>query len=275
METGYSYTLTITGKDGRGRLVAGEPAGASVLLDPVENRPEPAAGEQVEVFVYRTEDGTLLGTLEEPMLRQGQLAVLTVTGTQSVGAFLFWGPDKDLLLPEKEQKAALKKGDRVLVALSRNRKGDLIATARIYDLLETAPDVVVNDLVTGWVYDVHPDLGALVAVDFRYHGLIPRKDTVELPPVGTEVEARISRVRQDGKLELSLRKQAHEELDSDGRKILEELERSGGLLALGDKSDPEEIRRVLGMSKAAFKRAVGRLWKRGQVIPGDREIRRK
>ena len=118
-------------------------------------------------------------------------------------------------------------------------------------------------------------MGVFVAVEDRYFGLIPKSEAYGEFHVGQEITARVMRVRDDGKLDLSPRKASYRQMDDDAEKILEKVETSGGRLRLSDDSDPEEIRRVLGISKNAFKRAAGRLLKQGKIGMADGEIYRK
>jgi len=183
-----------------------------------------------------------------------------------MGAFLDWGLEKDLFLPFKEQTEKVEKGDRCLVSLYVDKSERLCATMKIYHLLQTDSPYKKDDVVTGTVYEVNRDLGAFVAVDNLYSALIPKREMYGRMYPGQEIEARVAAVKEDGKLDLSIRGKIPEQMDKDAELILECIETCGGKLPFTDKADPERIKAEMGMSKAAFKRAVGRLLKQKKIV---------
>lgn len=228
-------------------------------------------GDPVEVFLYKDSSDRLIATTNEPKLTLGKLAVLDVVDVGRVGAFLDWGLEKDLLLPFREQTSRVAKGDRCLVSLYIDKSQRLCATMRIYSLLRTDSPYKRNDMVKGTVYEISGEYGAFVAVDNQFSALIPRSETAGRLEPGQEIEARVTAVKADGKLDLSIRGRIPEQMDADAQMILKKLDANGGVLPFTDKSDPEEIRREFGISKAAFKRGVGRLLKQGKIRIADTE----
>lgn len=228
-------------------------------------------GDPVEVFLYKDSSDRLIATTNEPKLTLGKLAVLDVVDVGRVGAFLDWGLEKDLLLPFREQTSRVSKGDRCLVSLYIDKSQRLCATMRIYPLLRTDSPYKRNDMVKGTVYEISGEYGAFVAVDNQFSALIPRSETAGRLEPGQEIEARVTAVKADGKLDLSIRGRIPEQMDADAQMILKKLDANGGVLPFTDKSDPEEIRREFGISKAAFKRGVGRLLKQGKIRIADTE----
>lgn len=222
-------------------------------------------GDPVEVFLYKDSSDRMIATTKEPKITLGGLAVLDVVDVGSIGAFLDWGLEKDLLLPYKEQTAKVQKGDRCLVSLYIDKSERLCATMKIYHLLRTDSPYKKDDKVVGTVYEVNRDYGAFVAVDDVYSALIPRREIYENMYPGQKIEARVCAVKADGKLDLSIRKKIPEQMDRDAQFIMERIKKNGGELPFTDKADPERIRMELGMSKAAFKRAVGRLLRRKEI----------
>ncbi|HIY30716.1 MAG TPA: S1 RNA-binding domain-containing protein [Candidatus Mediterraneibacter avicola] len=222
-------------------------------------------GDPVEVFLYKDSSDRLIATTAEPKLTLGKLAVLDVVDVGRVGAFLDWGLEKDLLLPFREQTSRVEKGDRCLVSLYIDKSQRLCATMRIYPLLRTDSPYKRNDMVKGTVYELNREYGAFVAVDDQFSALIPRNEAAGRLEIGQEIEARVTAVKADGKLDLSVRGRIPEQMDADAQMILKKLESNGGVLLFTDRSDPEEIRREFGISKAAFKRGVGRLLKQGKI----------
>ena len=222
-------------------------------------------GDPVEVFLYKDSSDRMIATTKEPKITLGELAVLEVADVGRIGAFLDWGLEKDLLLPFKEQTVKVEKGDRCLVSLYVDKSGRLCATMKVYPLLRTDSPYKKNDMVRGTVYGISREFGVFVAVDDRYSALIPRREVYGRMFIGQQVEARVADVKADGKMDLSVRGRIPEQMDADAQQIMERIEKNGGCPPFTDKADPERIKMEFGMSKAAFKRAVGRLLKQGKV----------
>ncbi len=229
-------------------------------------------GDEIEVFVYKDSEDRIIATVKKPMLTVGKLASLKVVENTKIGAFLDWGLEKDLLLPFKEQVGKVVEGGKYLVGLYVDSSNRLCATMNIYDMLSYKSPYKEKDRVHGTIYNISKELGAFVAVDDKYQGLIPSKEFYGNYMEGDSIEARVKRVRQDGKLELSIRQEAYVEIEGDAQKIMNRMKADGGKLSLNDKSSPEKIKAELNMSKAAFKRAVGRLLKEGAIKITDNGI---
>lgn len=196
-----------------------------------------------------------------PKLQLGELAVLEVAQVNNIGGFMYWGLEKDLLLPYSEQIVKVQKGDKYLVGLYIDKSDRLCATMKVYDFLRTDSPYKADDIVQGTVYGKNPEYGVFVAVDNKYNGMLQNKEIVRKLRIGEMVQARVLSVREDGKLNLSLREKAHLQMDVDSAKIMEKLQENDGALPYHDKSAPEDIRSEFGMSKNEFKRAIGRLYK--------------
>ncbi len=251
-----------------------EHAGAaeSVLL-PKRYIPEgTAVGSRIPVFLYKDSEDRLIATTEVPKLELGGFALLKVVQVTKIGAFLDWGLTKDLFLPFKEQRGELRPGQEVFVTLYIDKSGRLAASTHVDRFFSADSPYKFNDKVHGRVYSVAEEIGAFVAVDDKYFGLIPRQELYEPLRIGDEVDARVTRVRADGKLNLSIRKKAYAQLDSDGERIMEHLRQTGGILGLGDKTDAAFIKAELGLSKNAFKRAAGHLMAEGLIRVFDDRI---
>ncbi|MEF9959594.1 MAG: S1-like domain-containing RNA-binding protein [Niameybacter sp.] len=231
-------------------------------------------GTSLSVFVYRDTEDRLIATVQVPKLTLGKVATLKVADITSIGVFLEWGLQKDLFLPFKEQVGKPQKGDEVLVGLYIDKSDRLCATMKVYDILSCESPYKKNQSVNGIVYSVKSDLGALVAVEEGYHGLIPTTEMIGSLHIGDKLNVRVKNIRPDGKLVLSLRKQAFQQMEDDSTKIMNLLEQQGGTLPLGDKSTPQAIKAQLGMSKASFKRAIGRLLKEGAIALTETGIKR-
>ncbi len=255
--------------------VSFEDAAEHVLL-PIKQMPEnKGVGDKLEVFVYRDSKDRMIATTHEPKLCMGQTANLVVAQMGKFGAFLDWGLEKDLLLPFKEQRGKVKQGNEVLVSLYIDKSNRLCATMNVYENLRTDSPYQAGDRVRGRVYELSDNFGAFVAVDNLYSGLIAKKELYGNVEPGTDVEARVLRVREDGKLDLSIREKAYIQMDADAEKILSLLDSYEGALPFSDKAAPEVIKHETGMSKNEFKRAVGRLLKQGKIEIGEKTIRRR
>lgn len=229
-------------------------------------------GDPVEVFLYKDSSDRLIATTNEPKVTLGELAVLTVADTGKYGAFLDWGLEKDLFLPFRQQTARVEKGDQCLVSLYIDKSERLCATMKVYGLLRQDSPYKKDDHVTGIIYDTSPEFGVFVAVDNRYSAIIPKKEVYGKLRVGQVIEARVVAVKEDGKLDLSIRNKIPEQMNQDADLIYTRLEEYGGTLPFTDKADPELIKREFGLSKNAFKRAVGRLLKEGKITISNETI---
>ncbi|MCI9614878.1 MAG: RNA-binding protein [Dorea sp.] len=222
-------------------------------------------GDPVDVFLYKDSSDRLIATTREPKIKLGELKALHVADAGKIGAFLEWGLPKDLLLPFKEQTMKVKKGDEVLVSLYIDKSNRLCATMKIYELLRQDPPYQKDDHVDGIIYDTSENYGLFVAVDDCYSALIPKREAFGDLKAGDRVHARVLRVREDGKMDLAVREKAFVQMEADAQMLLKKMQENGGRLPLTDKADPEQIKKELGLSKNAFKRAVGRLLKEGKV----------
>jgi predicted RNA-binding protein (virulence factor B family) len=246
-----------------------------VLLPKKQVPKDVEVGDPVEVFLYKDSSDRLIATTQEPKITLDELAVLKVADTGRIGAFLDWGLEKDLLLPFKEQTAKVKKGDEVLVALYVDKSGRLCATMKVYEKLRTDSPYKKDDHVEGIIYETSDNFGVFVAVDDCYSALIPKREAFGRLRVGDRVSARVLKVREDGKLDLSVREKAFLQMDADAAMIMKRMEEYGGKLPFNDKADPEVIKQEFGLSKNAFKRAVGRLLKEGHIKISEKNIEMK
>ncbi|MBQ6967747.1 MAG: S1 RNA-binding domain-containing protein [Lachnospiraceae bacterium] len=238
----------------------------SEVLLPGKQVPEGAErGDEIEVFIYRDSKDRLISTTAEPLIRLHEVARLKVREVTKIGAFLDMGLERDLLLPFAEQTYEVKEESYVLVAMYRDKSNRLAATMKIYEYLSTDSPYSAGDEIEGLVYEISRNFGAFVAVDNKYSGLIPAREYEGEVRAGDFIRARVSSVKEDGKLDISVRKKAYLQLEDDGQVILEYLDKNNGRIPFNDKADPELIRETFHMSKAAFKRAAGHLLKAGKI----------
>jgi predicted RNA-binding protein (virulence factor B family) len=245
------------------------------VLLPVKQVPENVQiGDELEVFLYKDSKDRLIATTKEPKLVMGQIAELTVSQVNKFGAFLDWGLEKDLMLPYKQQLVKVQQGDQVLVTLYIDKSDRLCATMNVYPSLRTDSPYKKDDSVSGRVYTISDEFGAFVAVDNMYSALIPKKELYGKVQVGDSITARVTDVRSDGKLNLSIREKAYLQIEKDAQEILSIIDSYDGVLPFNDKVSPEIIKRETGMSKNEFKRAVGTLLKAGKIEITEKVIRR-
>ena len=180
-----------------------------------------------------------------------------------------------MFLPYKEQIGKVQEKDQVLVRLYIDKSKRLCASMKqLYEMMELDSPYQRGDMVNGRVYEFSENFGAFVAVDDRYSALIPRHEDHSFLRIGDCIEARVTGVKPDGKLDLTLRQKAYMQMDQDAKRLLEILEEYAGVLPFNDKASPEIIMRETKMSKNAFKRAVGRLYKEHQIEITEKSIRK-
>ena len=256
-----------------GVYLAEDMGGETHVLLPSKQVPEDAKpGEKIRVFLYKDSKDRLIATTNTPKLTLGEYAPLVVKEVGKIGAFLDWGLEKDLLLPYKEQTVKVKKDQEVLVALYIDKSDRLCATMKVYPYLKTQSPYVVEDQVEGRIYEISDNFGVFVAVDDQYSGLIPKTEAQGQYRPGEKVSCRVTNVREDGKLNLSPRKKAYQQMDEDSELVLKVIGEYAGVLPFDDKVSPEVIKREFGLSKAAFKRAVGHLLKEKKIKIQDKRI---
>lgn len=244
----------------------------SILLpnNELEER-ELQEGDEVEVLIYMDSEDRPVATFRKTEALVGTLAKLEVTDVNpKLGAFMDWGLKKELLLPRGQQEIPVEVGKKYLVGIYEDSKGRLSATMKIYKFLLPSTSIKKNDIVFGTVYRIEPNIGVFVAVEDRYFGLIPKIEYFKDYKVGDEIEARVIRVREDGKIDLTPRERAYIQIDEDAELILGKMRLLGDSFGFTDKSSPEEIIDYFNMSKKAFKRAMGNLLKNGKVEKNEK-----
>lgn len=273
LKIGEKQILRIDRQVPFGVYLTGDVPNERVLL-PRSQVPEGASiGDELEVFLYKDSEDRLIATRKEPKLTLHQVGYLTVIQVSRIGAFLDWGLDKDLLLPYHEQpRERVKEGQTVLVAVYLDKSERLCATMNVYPWLRTDSPYKTGDQVSGVVYETSRNFGAFVAVDSIYSALIPRRELVRELKAGEVVQARVTGIKPDGKIDLSIREKGYLQIDADVEAILNMLNEGGGMIPFTDKAAPELIREKTHMSKNEFKRAVGHLLKENKISIEDDRI---
>ena len=232
-------------------------------------------GDEVEVFIYRDSKDRLIATTTVPPLTVGGFAPLTVKEITRIGAFLDWGLEKDLFLPYKEMLGRVEAEDEVLIRLYADKSNRLCGSMKgIYHLLDSDSPYKAGDEVQGRIYEFGHDFGTYVAVDDRYSAMIPRHEDVSNYRIGDIIDARVTNVKGDGKLDISIRSKSYIQMNDDAAMLLDLIDSYAGVLPFTEKASPEVIKRETGLSKNAFKRAIGHLYKEHLITLDDGKIRK-
>lgn len=276
MELGKRQTLMIVKRTDFGVYLASEEDREEKVLLPRKEVPQEAkTGDALEVFLYRDSRDRMIATTRNPVIQLGEVGFLKVKEVTKIGAFLDWGLEKDLLLPFRQQTRKVEAGETCLAALYLDKSSRLCATMNVYEYLRKDSPYQKDDHVSGTIYQVSEQFGVFVAVDNLYSGLIPRREANGTYRIGDTLEARVTAVKPDGKLDLSDREKAYLQIETDAENVMRAIEEFSGVLPFTDKASPETIKRELGLSKNAFKRAVGHLLKEGKIEITERAIRSK
>ncbi len=232
-------------------------------------------GDKLNVFIYKDSEDRIIATTAQVPVTIGKLAVLRVKEVSKIGAFLDWGLMKDLLLPYKEQSYRVKEGDYVLVTIYVDKSQRLCATTKVSHLFSNNTPYKKDDTVSGTIYKINEDYGAYVIVDYLFSAMIPNNEMFQTLHAGDTIQARVTKILPDGKLSLSVREKSHLQMETDSQLILTKLQASDGSLPFDDSSSPQDIKSEFNLSKNAFKRAIGKLYKEGAIIIADGSIRLK
>ena len=267
LELGCFQKLNIVKKVEFGVYLAEEEASEEKVLLPGKQVPDGAGiGDEIEVFLFRDSKDRMIATVNRPLITLHHTAVLKCKDVGKIGAFLDMGLERDLFMPYHEMTSPAKAGDDCLAAMYIDKSGRLAATEKVYDYLISGAPYKKDDEVEGTLYQVSRNFGAFVAVDDRYSALIPAKEWSDEFQCGERIKARVTEVKEDGRLNLSVRRKAYLQMDDDAEAVMKLLDESGGVLPFTDKADPELIKSRCKMSKNAFKRAVGHLMKEGRAV---------
>jgi len=232
-------------------------------------------GVTMDVFVYRDSEDRLVATTEAPEAMVGEFAYLRVVSVNPrIGVFFDWGLEKDLLLPLREQATPLQPGDRRVVRVALDERTDrIIASARLNRWLNRTPVTYtegqrVNLIITG-----DTPLGYNAIIENTHRGLLYHSDLAGPLATGQRVDGYVRVVRPDGKIDLALDRAGFHRIAPVTEQILTALTEAGGTLRLNDNSSPEDIREAFGISKKAFKQAIGSLYRARKIVITPNEIR--
>lgn len=266
IEIGKWQDLKVVRSKEFGVYLAEKEGDKDAVLLPRKQVPEGLkAGGEIKVFVYLDSSDRPIATVNKPLITLGEIAKLKVASVGNIGAFMDWGLEKDILMPFKEMIGKVREGKEYLVYMYMDKSNRPCVSMRLYDHLSTDSPYAKGDEAEGYVYQIHDKMGAFVAVDNRYQGLIPKQELHKKLHIGEVLPLRITEVREDGKLNLSMGKPAYKQMEEDSEMVYQMILSYDGVLPFNDKASPEIIEREMGLSKNAFKRAVGHLLKERRI----------
>lgn len=269
---GNTNTLPLLRRDEKGGWFDAEQFGELFL--PLKQLPRDAkSGDPIKLFIYLDSDGELIASIYKPFAEVGDFVSLKVVTANRIGAFLDWGLKKDLFVPAREQATPMVVGHHYVVHLYLDRDGRVAATSKFEHFLDAdTANYRAGDSVSLLPCENTP-LGIKAIVDGRHWGVLYRNEVFGKIQLGREIRGYIKQIREDGKLDLTLNQGGAEGKNKDAEKILSRLTKQGGYLPVADKSSPEQISQLFAMSKGAFKRAIGALYKQGKIDIEDDGIR--
>lgn len=236
-----------------------------------------AVGDEIEVFVYHDSEDRLVATTDRPLIKQGEVAYLRVVDKNIHGAFLDWGlKGKDLFLPNRNQQGGVLAGHSYLVWLYvDNITGRCVATQKLKnfidnDIITIKPRQKVDIMVAS-----ESPIGYRVIINNRHWGMLYKNQIFQRVSIGDKLEGFVKRITDDNRIDVILREDGYKGVVDSASVLLQLLERSGGVLEIGDKSSPELVHAETQMSKGQFKRAIGVLYKKGEVEIEDFQVRLK
>lgn len=273
MHLGQYNTLTILRFTSVGAYL-GDDEDNDVLL-PTKYIPEGASiGDEIEVFLYLDSEDRLIATTLKPLLELNEFGLLKVNEVSHFGAFLEWGIEKDLLVPFKEQNQKMEEGKSYIVYLYLDEATHrLVASSRTRRFLEFERILVKENDEVDLLITNTTELGKNVIVNDTYSGLIYKNDIIRPLRYGEKCKGYVKKVREDGKLDISLEKIGFVKMEDTCQRILNYLSEHDGIMYLTDSSDPDTIREEVGMSKKSFKSAIGILYKQKLVVINSDHIR--
>lgn len=243
-----------------------------ILLHKTQQTAPVAIGDEVKVFLYRDPKGRLTASMRVPKMKEGQIARVKIINVSKDGAFVDVGAERGIFMPFAGMRGKVQIGETVWAKLYSDKSGRLAVTMEVEDELRRASrpatEIKVGDMVHGTVYN-YTDQGAFIFTDQRYIAFMDNKEITDRPRVGQEIDARVTFIREDGRINVSLRPVKEKAIDVDAERILELLRMRNGKMPYSDTSSPEVIKDKFNISKAAFKRAMGHLIKDGIVEQKD------
>jgi uncharacterized protein len=266
VQIGRINSLRVKGREPYGVHLDGGEAGDILLRNKfVPGKCEP--GDEIEVFVYVNRDGDLQATTQTPAALVGHFACLRVVENTSSGAYLDWGLENDLFVPKSEQQDNMKEGESYVVFVFLSEKTNRItASSKLAKFLSSqSPNYKEGEEVDLLIYE-KTALGYGALVNRSHVGMIYQNEVFQKLSIGQQLRGYIKKIREDQKIDLSLQQSGYQRVDEISQTILNTIKEKGGRVAVTDKSSPDEIYALFGVSKKVFKKAIGALYKKRLVV---------
>ncbi|MBP5502494.1 MAG: GntR family transcriptional regulator [Bacteroidales bacterium] len=273
IEIGYSNKMTILRECPNGLMLNGEDLG-EILMPKRYVTPDMKIGREVEAFVYTDSEDRLVAITDMPIAHVGQFAWLECVQTSKVGAFLDWGLEKDLLLPFSEQKDRPSVGRKCFVYIYLDQNTNrIVASQKLNKFLDPRdPKYYHGERVEIFIHQ-RTELGYKVIVDNAHWGMIYNSEMFRPVHSGEYTYGYVNKIREDNRIDVMLEKSSAKLVDSSEEAILQKIKDNGGYLPYSDKSSPDDIMRVFGISKKVFKKAIGGLYKQHLIVIEDGGVR--
>ncbi|PID28187.1 MAG: GntR family transcriptional regulator [Candidatus Cloacimonadota bacterium] len=247
---------------------------AGEILLPKNSAPRDARpGSKVEVFIYHDSESRLIATTLKPFAMAEEFAELTVKDANDFGAFMDWGLMKDLLVPTMEQQFPLQIGKTYLIYITKDKRGRLFGTTKFDKYMENFPTFIEEGEEVDILIAQETDLGFKAVINNRAWGMIYKNEIFREIKIGNKMKAYVKKIREDGRVDLSLQKEGYERVKEFADVIFDKLRENNGFIPLNDKSSPEKIYSYFGVSKKVFKKTAGSLYKQKKIEISDEGIR--
>lgn len=238
-----------------------------ILLPRSDSKERYNIGDKINVFVYFDSEDRIIATTKNPNILVGEFAMLKVVSVSSIGAFLDWGLDKDLFVPFREQRQKMVEGQEYLVHAYYDKKSNRIAgSSKINKFLSIENENLSDGELVNLIIESETELGYKAIINNSHWGILYKNEIFQKVKYGQNIKGFIKKIRNDGKIDLTLQKQGPQKTDIASQAILLKLKENGGSLSISDKSSPEVISNMFGISKKTFKKAIGALYKRKHII---------
>lgn len=262
IEIGRTNTLKVVKEVDFGLYLDGGTEFGEILL-PIRYVPEDTEVDHyLDVFIYLDSEDRIIATTEEPYAQVDDFAYLKCVGTTNFGAFLDWGLSKDLLVPFREQAHDMTEGLSYFVRIYLDEETDrIVASSKTNQFLDNSPIDVEEGEEVDLIIGTKTDLGVRVVVNGKFSGLLYHNEIFEKIKPGMHIKGFVKKIRDDEKLDISLQPAGYEKVEGIAREILDKMQQAGGYIEVNDKSSPESIKHIFGISKKVFKKAVGALYR--------------
>ncbi|MBM9519014.1 GntR family transcriptional regulator [Desulforhopalus vacuolatus] len=273
IQTGKINRLSIKEIQSEGIQLDGGELGDILLMDRYSSQ-KYNAGDEIDVFVYVDRQQRLLATTQKPYALVGEVARLRVVDATEAGAFLQWGLDDDLFVPKSEQQEDMKEGKSYVVFVFLSERSNRITgSSKIEKYLNKKPHKYEEGDEVNIIIYAKSELGYSAVVNNLHTGIIYENEIFQKIEIGRRQKGYIKKIREDSKIDLRLQQTGYSGVDDVCRTILKKINKSGGMVPVTDKSRPEDIYDVFGVSKKVFKKAIGALYKKQLIILGPDGIK--